>query len=212
MTRRLAFAAFALPVLLLLAPAPVAAGAREDMFAAWQKFLALKSFRATLTAIEPTAMTSTIEFQAPDRFRMVSSKGPEVVIVGDSAYMTVAGTPMKLPLPIASLTAQYRDEAFLKKLQDGMVIEDLGLGVLDGEPVQKVRYVQDVVPPALPGAPAPAPTTGKPDQATTTAWISRRSGLIIRLQVSAVYAGTPSKTDIRYSGFNDPDINIQAPQ
>ena len=70
MSRRLALAAFALPVLLLLAPLPLMAAPRDDLFAAWQKFLALKSFRATITGLEPRQSVTRLEFQAPDRYRM----------------------------------------------------------------------------------------------------------------------------------------------
>lgn len=215
MTRRLTLAAFALPLLLLIAPAPAAAGAREDMSAAFEKFLALKTFRATIRMVKPTPSASAVEFQAPDRYRIAGEGRPAIVIIGDSAYMNVGGQDMKLPLPISSMTAQYRDPDFLRKLQAGLDIEDLGPATLDGEATRKLRYEQDVVVPAVPGvapAPAPAPAAGKPDRSTTIAWISVESGHLIKLEVSATYGGTAYLTEIRYSGFDDPAISIQPPK
>lgn len=213
MSRRLALAAFALPVLLLLAPAPLLAAPRDDLFAAWQKFLALKSFRATITGLEPRPSVTRLEFQAPDRYHIAVVGGATTTLIGDTATMDIGGRTMNLPVPVQSVTAQYRDEAFLKKLQQGMHVEDLGTDTLDGEAVRKLRYVQDVVPPAMPGA-APAPASPAPagaGKATTVAWISVKNGLILRLQVDSTWNGQAAKSEIRYADFDDPTIVIGSP-
>lgn len=209
MSRRPALAAFALPALLLFLPACSTAAPRDDLFEAWQKFLALKSFRATITGIEPARPATRLEFQAPDRYRITIANGPTTTVVGDVATMTVGGRTMTLPVPVKTMTAQYRDEAFLKKLQEGLEVEDLGSDTLDGEKVHKLRYVQDVEPPMVPGAPTAA--AGSAGKATTVAWISAGSGLVLKLEVSSVYGGQPTKTEIRYSGFDDPTIVIAPP-
>lgn len=206
MSRRLTLAAFALPALLLLLPACSVAAPGDELFESWKKFLALKSFRATITSVEPARPATRLEFQAPDRYRISIANGPTTTLVGDTAQMTVGGRSMTLPLPVKSMTAQYRDEAFLKKLQEGMAVEDLGTDTFDGQKVRKLRYVQDVVPPAMPGAPAPPPAAG--DKATTVAWISADSGLILKLEVDSTYQGQASRSEIRYSDFNDPGIVI----
>ncbi len=211
MSRRLTLAAFALPALLLLFPSPSVAGAREDLFEAWTKFLALKSFRASISNVDATQPASRLEFQAPDRYRITAPNGPTTTLVGDTATMTVGGRTMNLPLPVSSMTAQYRDPAFLKKLQEGLEVVDLGAATLDGEPVRKLRYVQDVVPPALPGAAPPPATKAAPGKATTVAWVSSRTGLILKLEVESIYQGKSHRSQIRYSGFNDPSIVIGPP-
>ena len=206
MSRRLTLAAFALPALLLLLPSCSVAAPRDELFEAWQKFLALKSFRATITAEGQARPATRLEFQAPDRYRISVAGGPTTLVVGDTAQMTIGGRTMTLPLPVKSMTAQYRDEAFLKKLQEGLEVEDLGTDTLDGEKVRKLRYVQDVVPPAMPGASPPPPAPG--DKATTVAWISVRSGMILKLEVSSTYQGQSGRSEIRYSDFDDPGIVI----
>ena len=209
MSRRLMLAAFALPVLLLFLPACSVAAPRDELFAAWQKFLALKSFRATITGVEPARPATELEFQAPDRYRITTANGPTTILIGDTATMVIGGRSMTLPVPVKSMTAQYRDETFLKKLQEGLDVVDLGTDTLDGQKVRKLRYVQDVVPPAVPGVTPPPPAAG--DKATTVAWISADSGLILKLEVSSTYQGQSGRNEIRYSGFDDPTIMIAPP-
>ncbi|TNJ33011.1 hypothetical protein [Arenimonas terrae] len=206
MSRRLTLAAFALPALLLLMPACSVAAPQDELFEAWKKFLALKSFRATITGVEPVRPATRLEFQAPDRYRISVANGPTTILVGDTAQMTIGDRTMTLPLPVKSMTAQYRDEAFLEKLKQGLQVEDLGSDTLDGQKVRKLRYVQDVVPPAMPGVTPPPPAPG--DKATTVAWISADSGLILKLEVSSTYQGQSGRNEIRYSDFDDPGIVI----
>ncbi len=208
MPRLLVSLAF-LPLLLALAPSPARADAKDELFKAWQAFLAVKSFRAEIQTLEPSRSVTQLEFQAPDRYRVSIANGPTTVVIGDSGYMQIGGRTMKLPIAVDSLTAQYRDEAFLRKLQEGMAVEDLGEDSLDGEPVRKFRYVQAVAPPsAMPGAPAAASGGG---EATTVAWVSTRTRLILKLDVSSLHDGQATRSEIRYSDFNSSAIRIQPP-
>lgn len=209
MPRHLLVSLACLPLLLALAPSAARADAKDELFKAWQAFLAVKSFRAEIELLEPTRSSTRLEFQAPDRYRVSIPNGPTTVIIGDTGYMQIGGQTMRLPIATASLTSQYRDEAFLRKLQEGMVVEDLGEDTLDGEPVRKFRYVQDAAPPsAMPGAPAAARGEG---EATTVAWVSTRSRLILRLDVTSGEGKQATRSEIRYSDFNSADIRIQPP-
>mgnify|MGYP006171867375 CR=1 FL=1 len=211
MPRLLVSLAF-LPLLLALAPSPARAGAKDELFKAWQAFLAVKSFRAEIRTLEPSRSVTRLEFQAPDRYRVSIVNGPTTVVIGDSGYMQIGGRTMKLPMAMDSLTAQYRDEAFLRKLQEGMAVEDLGEDSLDGEPVRKFRYVQAVAPPsAMPGAPAAASGSGS-GEATTVAWVSTRNRLILKLEVSSRHDGQATRSEILYSDFNSAAIRIQPPE
>lgn len=210
MPRRLLVSLAFLPLLLALAPSAARADAKDDLFKAWQAFLAVKSFRADIELLEPTRSTTRLEFQAPDRYRVSIPNGPTTVVIGDSGYMQIGGRTMKLPMAMDSLTSQYRDEAFLRKLQEGMVVEDLGEDSLGGQPVRKFRYVQDVAPPsAMPGAPAAASGAG---ESTTVAWVSTRNGLILKLDVSSGRGREATRSEIRYSDFNSTDIRILPPE
>lgn len=209
MTRRLLVSLALLPLLLALAPTPARADeAKDELFKAWQAFLAVKSFRADIQMLEPMRSTTRLEFQAPDRYRVSLANGPTTVIIGDSGYMEIGGRTMKLPMAVDGIASQYRDESFLRELQADMTVEDLGTDSLDGEPVRKFRYVQDLAPTAaMPGAPAAA-SGGK---TSTVAWVSARTRLILKLDVSSGEGGKASRTEIRYSDFNSAAIRIQPP-
>lgn len=210
MPRRLLASLALLPLLLALAPVPARADAKEDLFKAWQAFLALKSFRAEIELLEPHQSVTRLEFQAPDRYRVSIPNGPTTVVIGDQGYMQIGGRTMQLPMAMDSMTSQYRDEAFLRKLQESMAVEDLGEDSLDGEPVRKFRYVQDVAPPsAMPGAPTAA--RGGNGQATTVAWVSAKSGLVLQLDVNSGEGGQATRSRIRYRDFNSTAIKIQPP-
>lgn len=200
-----------LPLLLALAAPAAQAAAKDDLFKAWQAFLAAESFRAEVELLEPSRSVTRIEFQAPDRYRVSIPNGPTTVVIGDVGYMQIGGRTMQLPMAMDSMTAQYRDEAFLRKLQEGMAVEDLGEDSLDGEPVRKFRYVQDVAPPsALPGAPAAA--RGGGGESTTVAWVSARTGLILKLDVTGGEGPQATRSEIRYSDYNSATIRIQPPE
>ncbi|GAB2488968.1 hypothetical protein [Arenimonas alkanexedens] len=209
MPRHLMLSMLLLPLLLVLTPTAARADAKQDMFEAWQALLAVKSFRAEIEQLEPAQSIIRIEFQAPDRFRVAIPNGPTTVVIGDTGYMEIGGRTMKLPMAMGSMTSQYRNEAFLRKLQEGMVVEDLGEDSLNGEPVRKYRFVQDVAtPPAFQGAPGVAGST----ESTSVAWVSAKSGLVLKIDVSSVQGGQTSRSEIRYSDFNSPAIRIQSPK
>lgn len=195
MTHPHALAAFLLPILLLLAPAPAAADPKQDLADAWTAFLELESFRTTITNLDDGQEMATMEFQAPNRYRITTTGAPSVVIIGNDGYMDLGGRMMKVPVPVEKMTAQYRDEAFLEELRDDMVIEDLGSDTLDGEKVRKLRYVQT-----------------EPEKSDTVAWISQESGYILQLESTSGSGRRQARMRMSYSDFNDPAIDIQPPR
>jgi outer membrane lipoprotein-sorting protein len=195
MTRPQALAAFLLPMLLLLMPAPAAADPKDELAKAWTAFLGLESFRTTITNLDDGQQMATMEFQAPNRYRINSAGGPAIVIIGNDGYMDLGGRMMKVPVPVEKMTAQYRDEGVLEKMRDDMVIEDLGTDTLDGESVRKLRYVQT-----------------EPEKADTVAWISEDSGYILQLESTSGSGRKQARMRMNYSNFNDPAIDIQPPR
>ena len=195
MTRPHALAAFLLPLLLLLLPAPVAADPRQALSEAWTEFLAVTSFRATITNLDDGQQMATMEFQAPNRYRINTAGGPAIVVIGNDGYMDMGGRMMKVPVPVEKMTAQYRDEGVLEKMQEDMVIEDLGTETLDGKVMRKLRYIQT-----------------KPEKADTVAWIDRDTGLIHQLESTSGSGRRQSRMQMRYTNYNDPAIDIQPPR
>jgi hypothetical protein len=60
--------------------------------------MSAKTYRATMTDLATGKQFSTVEFQAPDRYRVSVGGGPTSVIAGGNMYMQVNGQTMKVPL------------------------------------------------------------------------------------------------------------------
>jgi hypothetical protein len=92
------------------------AAPKDELHDAFVKFLQVKSFRATITDLKKGEQVSSMEFVAPDRFRMKTADGMSQLIIGDAMYMDMNGQMMRMPVPgVAKLTSQYRNEAFLRQ-------------------------------------------------------------------------------------------------
>lgn len=183
------------------APAPPSARASaldptaspfHSVEASMEKFLAARSFHARMDmeAAQPT--TVEMDFVAPDRYRMVMGDATQVVI-GDTMYMQVQGQTMKMPLPAGTL-GNWRDPLKMRQSKEGMVVEALGSERVDGHPARKfhVRY-------------------GPPDNAEVTYWIGT-DGLPLQLVNRGSGPSGAYTMTIRYSGFDDPAIAIDAPR
>ncbi len=178
-----------LALLACLFAATACAGPREDLHAAFSKFLAQTSFRGDIDGnMAGRSSHSTIEFQAPDRVRVTSDGRPPVLMIGNTMYMNTNGHAMKVPMPGGSPMTQYRDANLLALLERGMQVEDLGLDRVG----HKYRY-----------------TVQKPQPSTSLVWVL--GGLPVQIQTSRAVMGKSVDTTIRYSRFSDPSIKIVAP-
>jgi len=179
-------------LVLSVACTPAFAGAKEDVHAAMQKFIALKSYHATLTSTSPKAMTTELDFVTPDRYRIAMQMGTQVII-GDSMYMQMQGRSMQVPLPKGTLT-QWRDPANLRSNEASATITALGPGVIDGKPASKYRISN-----------AETPDT------TSVLWINA-DGYPVKIDVDGSAEGKAYTASIHYSRFNDPAIRIDVPK
>lgn len=178
---------------LLMVPLAVSAGAKEEVRAASAKFMAAKSWQATMQASGPHALTMQMEFQAPDRFRMRMPQG-EQVLVGDALWMSMGGRTMKVPLPAGTLT-QWRQPSAWSRSVDRMVVTAEGSGVVDGVKARRYRLEQR-----------------DPMPSTMTLWVGPDG---YPLQVATTGSGGRGgavATTIRYARFNDPAIRVNAPR
>jgi hypothetical protein len=170
------------------------AGAKEDLHAAFGKFLAQSSFRGTTSAtVDGKALRSVVEFQAPDRYRVTSQGRPPSVIVGGFMYIDINGHFMKLPAPPS--IAEYRDPKVLTRIESSLGAEDLGMDSVNGEASHKYRY-----------------TVSQPRESTTIVWVSVKSGLPLQLQSTGAAMGKTVKSQVNYDHYGDPSIKISAPK
>ena len=185
----------ALFFVLLLSFAPAWAGPKEAVHAAFSKFLAAKSFRASVIKADSGEKISDLAFVAPDRYRVRTGRGPEMIIIGDNAWMNMNGRTIKAPIPIGKIIGRYRDDRMIKQIENGLVITDLGSGSVDGKPAHAYHYV-----------------VTDPAKADVKLWIGDKSGLPLQIESQGSFMGHASTTRILYSDYNDPSIHIAPPQ
>ncbi|MCF7221526.1 LolA family protein [Marilutibacter chinensis] len=177
----------------MLGPATALADPRDELHAAYGKFLDADRFRATVSDASDGSQLTEMEFVAPDRYRIRLPGGPSQLVIGNTLYMEMDGRTMKLPMPAGDLTRQYRDRDALKE-QD-LAVEALGGDSVDGEPAQVYRY-----------------TTTRHGKADVRTWISEHSGLPLQIETTGGSGDRQRTVRIRYRDFDDPSIRIDAPR
>lgn len=171
------------------------AGPKEIVHDAFVKFLAVKSFRADVTDVNKQQPISTMNFVAPDRYHIKTGQGgTEQTIIGDDAYTTIEGRTMKLPMPVGKIIGQYRNQATLAQLEQGMTVTSAGSDSVDGELADAYSY-----------------TITEPVKADVKVWISQKSGLPIQIESQGRFLGVKSTTRVKYYDFDDTRIEVNAP-
>jgi hypothetical protein len=167
------------------------ADARTDLHAAFVKFLAQSSFEVhDQSTRDDVTLESTVEFQAPDRYRVTLPGKPPVIVVGDAVYMPSNGSYMKVPASPGGLVGQYRNPDTVAKV-DGATVQDLGPDPVDGVAARHYRYF----------------VAGS----GTDVWVGDANGLPIQLTYELVRGGKTVYTRARYGRYGDPGIRIEAP-
>ena len=182
--------ALCLALVLAIAPLGAAAAPKDDVRAAAAKFMAARSFHATLDSAAPQAVHTEMDYQAPDRYRMQTPAGTQV-IVGDTVYMSLNGRTMRVPMPAGTLT-RWRQPSQWTSSVDAMTVTALGTDSLGGRAARKYRcdYTR--------------PTPG-----SMTMWVGS-DGYPAQIVSTGTAGGRSITTTIRYSRFNDPSIVISA--
>ncbi|UXI69089.1 hypothetical protein [Tahibacter amnicola] len=184
-----------LALVLAFASTAAAASPREDLHAAFSKFLAAKSFRATVVDVKKGQQISSMDFVAPDRYHIVTGQGQaEQVIVGDDAYTVIDGRSIRLPMPVGKIVGQYRNQKTLEQLEGDMTVQAAGSDTVDGEPANIYNY-----------------TISQPHRADVKVWISQKSGLPLQLESQGAFMGVKSTTRIRYFDYDDASIRVEKP-
>jgi hypothetical protein len=190
----------ALLIACLALPGVALADAREQLHAAFVRFLAQPSFEARTTAhvsgrdiVAAREITSVVQFQAPDRYRITVPGRPPSVVIGTTIYLTVNGRTMKLPDAAAAI-AGFRSPDLLAQVERTAHVDDLGLDATAGTPARKFRY-------------RTGRTRGAPSSECVV-WVSVASGLPVRLETGSIARSSA----VTYSRYGDPTIRIAAPK
>ena len=174
------------------APPVTAASAADEVKASMDKFLAARSFHATMHMEGAQSMTNEMDFVAPDRYRMQMPVGTQVII-GDTLYMDAQGKRMQVPLPAGTIS-QWRDPLKIQENKEGLSVEAQGTETIDGQTARKYLVRNAVL-----------------ENTEFTYWMGD-NGLPLQLQHKGESQGKPYSMTLRYSRFDDPGIVIEAPQ
>lgn len=181
---------------LLFVALPAVAAPKDELHAAHVRFLAMKSFKAEIdTTTGKTNAKSSVEFQAPDRYRITNNGQLPNLIIGNTMYMKINGSHMQVPVPgLKDMLAQFRNPDMLKQLEANTAIESLGVETLGNQAARKYRY-----------------TTRKPMVSNNIMWVSMVNGDILQIETTGTMNKKPYRSLIQYSQYNSPAIKISAP-
>jgi hypothetical protein len=170
-----------------LSPADAADLVRASM----QGFLEARSFQASMQLEGAQAMSSDMEFAAPDRYRIRLPVGTQVII-GNTMYLDMQGQRSQVPIPPDTIS-QWRDPLQIKQNLGGLSAEFLGSEDLNGTPARKflVRNTQ-------------------PEAAEFTYWIGS-DGLPLQLRHQGRGESGDYVMTLRYWRYNDPSISVSPP-
>ena len=177
----------------LAVAAASAADARLDLQAAYRKMVALTAFKATMTDLSTGKTAMTMEYQAPDRYRMSIPGMPPQLVIGDTMVMTMNGQTMRMKMPKGTLP-KVRNEEALREIEKGSAVQAAGMGTVGAQPARIYRHTTQV--------------DGKPVQ--TMVWVGVASGLPLQVETRGAKGGKDMR--IVYSDFNSSRIRIDAPK
>ncbi|WP_257385333.1 hypothetical protein [Tahibacter caeni] len=191
------------PTKLLLAlalalPGLAAAAPRDELQAAYVRFLSARSFRVSVTDVKKGQQLSTLDFVAPDRYHIRNGQGEmEQILIGDDAYTLINGERVKLPMPIqvGRIVSQYRNQETLEELTRDLDVTALGEETVEGQAARVYTYTQT-----------------RPAKADVKVWIGVASGLPLQLESQGRFLGVKSTTRLRYYDYDDTAIRVSAPQ
>ena len=173
-------------------PAAATGTPLERVTASMQAFQDARSFHAEMHLQGARETRDTLDFVAPDRYRLQMPIGTQV-IVGNVLYLQSQGRTEKLKLP-EGMVAQWRDPMRVHESRGQLRVREAGVSQIDG--VQARQY-------EVTNGPARAPVQ-------FTYWIGP-DGLPLQLRHSGLSQQQPYTMTVRYSRFNDPSIVIDTP-
>jgi outer membrane lipoprotein-sorting protein len=170
-----------------------AADARSELHAAFHKNMAAKTNRATMTDLATGKQMSTVEFRAPDRYRIKVEGGPSSVIANGNMYLQVNGQAMKMPLKPGMLE-QFRSDAAWKQMEKETLIKDAGPGTVGAQPAHKYHWI----------------SSGK-HASSGDVWVGVPSGRVIQVETSKD-GSKKGAVRVQYSDFDSATIQIAPPK
>jgi hypothetical protein len=135
---------FTLLAVIYLVPSIATAGPVDDLEKVWAAVGAQKSWHQAIAL--PGGKTDTIDYVAPDRWRM-QHDGVTTVVIGDSTYLIKNGKTEKLDIPAEGGPTM----SFAGELGDDIKrsARDLGMQTLNGQAVHAYSFTSEGLPTTL---------------------------------------------------------------
>jgi hypothetical protein len=169
------------------------AQAAARVVASMDRFAKARSFHAEMTLEGSQSLRQSLDFVAPDRYRIVLPAGPQV-IVGHTLYLRAAGRLTKVPVEDAML-AQWRDPLQLQAARDHLWVQPQGQDNVDGAPSHRYRVA-----------------SGDPQRPVAFEYWIDPDGHPLQLRHQGRGQAGPYTMTVRYSRFDDPAIKITVPE
>ena len=159
------------------------------------RFMSVKSFRATMQAQGDMPMQTEFEFVSPDRYRIKTGNLMDVIIIGKTTYMKVGDKWQKMPSQLDTAISDMRSTFNKEGMKWVNDVKYTGDETIDGKPAYVYTY----------SAKGPSEKIGENE---SKLWIAKADGLPIK--VEAVYKSGPMKSmTVQYD--YDAAVSIEPP-
>jgi hypothetical protein len=166
--------------------------AQEDVIrAAMKKQLEAPQLRTTISYDDPMLGSATIDYVAPDRFRLKDATS-DIIVIGDTTYQNEGSGWEVLGQNMAAIINQYRNGDMI----DSIILSDVQMlsdETLDGKGCEVYSYTQDF----------------KGLVSVDKLWIEKSTGLPVRLESQGDFLGMTSLSVIHYD--YDTELSIEIP-
>lgn len=152
--------------------------AKADIERLSDRFMSVKSFRATMNADGETPMQTELEFVSPDRYRIKTGSLMDVIIIGKSTYMKIGDKWQKMPGELDSKIGDLRSTFNKEGMKWVSDVKYTGDETVDGKSAYVYTYH--------------AKGPDKVGENESKLWIAKADGLPIK--VEAVYKSGPMKS------------------
>ncbi|HEV2322838.1 MAG TPA: hypothetical protein VGS10_02685 [Terracidiphilus sp.] len=175
-------AASAALLAVLLMPAIAWAGPYDDLLKAQSAFQNAKSWHAD--ELLSNGKTVTVDYSAPDRWRIQPNPDMQEVIIGNDVYMIRKGRSTKLPFGGSMIRKTAEEAGFSVQEEVKDTAQDLGMQTVDGQSLHAYSFTAKGTP--------------------VTLYLGADS-----LPVESVTKSSRGTVTVKYSKYNQP-IDIEA--
>lgn len=168
--------------------------AKADIEKLSDRFMTIKSFKAKMNAEGEIPMRTEMEYTAPDRYRISTPNGMNVVVIGRTTYTKIGDRWQKMDLPLENAIGEMRTTFNKEAMKWVTDVKYTGDDTVNGKPAYVYTYRGN----------------GSKDigEMDSRLWIARSNGLPVKVEATYKSGGLKSMT-IEYD--YDTPVSIEPP-